>query len=481
MWKKIKNAYNNASLVAVIRYSYFILLLPMFLFVIFCIFSIWNSNKRYEDIINSAVAASGFNLDFKKDFDYEAYLVIVGNKSMQESELQRILSDADTIVTNLEKLSTTEENLERLQGAGKYLANLENYIQKIEKNLQEGNRYEENMEIWENDIQIVTALIRESMTQYIYYEISDVQKAHQSYRQMYIRMLTLSVIIFALITVSVLFLSYYIPNSITKPIRRLQQVTEQVSEGDFEVRADVETGAEVRALSSSFNMMIDKINDLLKQVKEEQIHLKNAELELLQAQINPHFLYNTLDTIVWLAETGESERVVEMVQSLSSFFRVSLSKGREVITLAEEMQHVTSYLEIQRFRYQDILDYDIQIPEKLQHYMIPKITLQPLVENALYHGVKNRRGRGRITITGKPEKEWFEIQVQDNGIGMTEEKLSQVRGEMNDRSTVRENVYGLYNVNERILLRFGEAYGISLESKYGEGTRVIIRLPYQEV
>ena len=213
------------------------------------------------------------------------------------------------------------------------------------------------------------------------------------------------------------------------------------------------------------------------QVKEEQKQLRKAEFELLQAQINPHFLYNTLDAIVWSAEGGNKEQVVKMVGSLSDFFRTSLNRGKEIISVREELQHVRSYLEIQQIRYMDILSYEIAVPEELFNYKIPKITVQPLVENALYHGIKNHRGGGKITITGKAYEEFFAITVRDNGAGMSGERLMEVRNGIREGGNNKDAVYGLYNVNQRIILNFGEEYGISVDSKEGEGTEVTIKLP----
>ena len=202
----------------------------------------------------------------------------------------------------------------------------------------------------------------------------------------------------------------------------------------------------------------------------------------MQSQINPHFLYNTLDTIVWLAEAGEQKKVVDMVGSLSDFFRTSLNQGKDMVSVKEELQHSRSYLEIQQVRYQDILQYEIQVPEPLFCYLIPKITIQPLVENALYHGIKNKRGIGKIIITGKREKDYFVLIVEDNGAGMSRERLEAVRKGMNKKSQTEKDIYALYNVNERIRLNFGQKYGLSIASVLGEGTTVQVMLPftYQE-
>ncbi len=480
MKDRVKQIYNNSNLATKIRYSYLVLLVPVVLFLIFAFYNLWTVNRNYEDMVNSAVMASEFSLDFKKDFDYETYLLIVGNKTIEESNLDGMLAEAKRIVSGLESLTDSEENVKRLDSARTYIDNLEIYIDRIKQNLEEGNKYEDNIEIWENDVQIVTSLLRETIFQYIYYEIRDIQQSRMEYQDFFENTVRFSLIAFAFILVLIVLLSYHIPLSITRPIRKLSEVTDQVSKGDLSVRSDVKTGAEVSALSDSLNSMIDKINELLEQVTQEQVRLRKAEFELLQSQINPHFLYNTLDTIIWLAEAGQQKQVVSMVGSLSEFFRTSLNQGKDIVSIKEEVQHVRSYLEIQQVRYQDILNYEINIPNELDRYLIPKITIQPLVENALYHGIKNKRGLGHITINGRKENDYFVLEIKDNGIGMSEERLMQVRDGIQCKTPTEKDIYGLYNVNERIRLNFGEEYGIRIESTYMEGTIVSIILPYAE-
>lgn len=478
MKKRLKQLYNNSTLAAKIRYSYLVLLIPTILFFVFCFYNLWAGNRSYENMINSTMVASEFSLDFKKDFDYETYLLLVENKSMEETRVDELLSEANRIVKGMEELTNLPDNVERLNSVKKYLINLETYIDRIKLNLAEGNQYEANIEIWENDVQIVSTLIQDTIFQYIYYEIRGIEEARNEYQNFFKMVIQFSVIASGCIVILILFLSYYIPLSITRPIRNLIEVAHRVTEGDLDVRFDDGSGVESRMLSNSLNMMIDKINELLERVTKEQIRLRKAEFELLQSQINPHFLYNTLDAIVWLAESGEQKKVVRMVGSLSEFFRTSLNQGKDMISIKEELQHVRSYLEIQQVRYQDILKYRIQVPRELNQYLIPKITIQPLVENALYHGIKNKRGSGEIKITGKIEAEFFLLKIEDNGIGISEERLAEVRAGITHKVSTGRDIYGLYNVNERIRLNFGEQYGISIESVYGEHTTVTIRLPY---
>jgi two-component system sensor histidine kinase YesM len=306
------------------------------------------------------------------------------------------------------------------------------------------------------------------------------QQTHQEYQQFFKKLILISAGAFVLVLGLTIFLSYQIPRSITKPLQKLNEVTEQVAEGNLAVRSDVQTGDEVGVLSASMNTMIDKINDLLEQVTKEQVRLRKAEFELLQSQINPHFLYNTLDAIIWLAQAGEQKKVVSMVRSLSDFFRTSLNRGKDIISLKEEVLHVRSYLEIQQVRYQDILNYEIDVPEELGRYLIPKITIQPLVENALYHGIKNKRGSGKIQIRGRRQEETLVIEIADDGIGISKERLWQVNDGIQKKVLTGKDIYGLYNVNERIRLNFGEKYGINIQSTYGEGTVVRVLLPCLE-
>ena len=478
MRKRLKRLYDNSTFATKIRFSYLLLLVPFVLFLVSCFYHLWDINHNYESMLNSTVVAGEFSLDFKKDFDYETYLLIVENKTPGESKLNSMLREANRIVEGLESFTTSEENKNRLESVKRYLDNLEIYKQRIEDNLREGNRYEDNLRIWENDVQIVTALIQESVSQYSHYEVKELQKSHAEQQRFFEESVTYLIIAFGALILLIILLSYFIPLSITRPILRLEKVTKQVAEGDLSVRSDAESGAEVRALSDSLNRMIDKINDLLEQVTTEQIRLRKAEFELLQAQINPHFLYNTLDTIIWLAETGEQKKVVSMVGSLSDFFRSTLSRGKDIVTLREELQHVRSYLEIQQVRYQDILEYEIEVPEEMYDCRLPKITIQPLVENALYHGIKNKRGVGRIRITCCKADGGCKLRVVDNGIGITKERLAQVQDGILNKVLTGKDIYGLYNVNERIRLNFGEEYGISILSEYGEGTVVNVLVPY---
>ena len=222
------------------------------------------------------------------------------------------------------------------------------------------------------------------------------------------------------------------------------------------------------------------ISSTLSLVIREQENLKKAELRALQAQINPHFLYNTLDTIIWMAESKKTDQVVKIVTALSSFFRISLSKGMDWITIGEEVERIKSYLTIQKMRYHDILDFKIEVDSNVTENTILKLILQPLVENALYHGIKNKRQGGTISVRARRKGEdEVMLEVEDDGIGFTPQKLAQLRAELNDDSgeIKTESGYGIGNVNNRIRLYYGKQYGLSVESEYNTGTRVTLVIP----
>jgi len=277
--------------------------------------------------------------------------------------------------------------------------------------------------------------------------------------------------------------AWVISASVYLPIKKLHDVTTTITEKDLEVLVTGDNVDELTELSRSFNAMIGKIRELLDEKIEEQRRLKKAEFKTLQAQINPHFLYNTLDTIIWKAEANQKDQIIELVQALSSFFRITLSKGQDWITIGEEVEHVRSYLRIQSMRYRDILTYTIDVDEEILHGTILKLMLQPLVENALYHGIKNKRGGGTIAVRGYRLGEGQALlEVEDNGIGIAADELAQLREGLADesrRDDIGEHGFGIYNVHQRIKLYYGRQFGLSIESEPQWGTKVSLTIPLQ--
>lgn len=474
----LKKREKKINLATKITAYYFLLSVPILLLLGICLYSMWDLNQEYGQMIETAETASEFSLDFKNEFDYEVYLLVIGKMTPEQTNAFKMLDHAEDVVSALEKTTENSSNEVRLQGMKKYLVELRSYTRQIIDNINEAeDSYTPNYELWEYSVKVNTSMLREHITQVTYYELQGLQKRRTDFQESYLRVIRYSVIALFVLLVIIILLSLYIPRSIAKPVRELVTVTNRVASGDLTIRSEVEGGTEITMLNDSMNVMIEKLNELIGQVREEQKQLRIAEFRVLQAQINPHFLYNTLDTIVWLAEAGDQKKVVSMVGSLSDFFRTSLNQGKDIITLSEELQHVKSYLEIQKVRYQDILTYEIAVPEEFGFVAIPKITLQPLVENALYHGIKNKRGGGAIQVTAYTEENELVICVADSGIGMKPEQLEKVTNAIHNEDATERASFGLYNVNERIRLNFGAEYGLSMESTYGEGTRSYVKLP----
>lgn len=295
---------------------------------------------------------------------------------------------------------------------------------------------------------------------------------------------TIVYILFTCVIISlvlVVIVSFKFSRTLTNPIFKLKRLMKQAESGDLTVRFNFQHNDEIGELGQSFNHMIARIDQLIQMVYVEQENKRTAEMKSLQEQIKPHFLYNTLDTISWMARDYDAEDIVRLVDALTNMFRIGLSHGKDIITVKEEITHVSNYLYIQKIRYKDKLNYVIHVDESLYAIEVPKLILQPLVENAIYHGVKAKRG-GTITITGVPEGENLVFTVQDNGAGMPQEKVEELNRRMSERSVLDEKKsFGLFYIRERIQLCYGKGYGVHVESTLGEGTRVTITLPlYQK-
>ncbi|WP_337100153.1 cache domain-containing sensor histidine kinase [Paenibacillus sp. YIM B09110] len=291
------------------------------------------------------------------------------------------------------------------------------------------------------------------------------------------RKITLLILLIGLVCfVMALFVARLLSNVISKPIVQLSRHMKRVKEGNLDQQIEVVSGDEIGLLASGFNTMMGRVKELLANISAEQRKKREYELALMQAQIKPHFLYNTLDVIYTLSEMGRARDVQRTTKALADFYRAALSQGKDQIRLEEEMRSVMDYLSIQRIRYSDVFDFEIEIEPEVLHCMIPKLTVQPLVENAIYHGLKNKASFGRLVITARREDRKVVLTVKDDGAGISEERLHAIKASMNDPQ--QQVGYGLSSVHERLKLYFGETYGIQIESKIGLGTTVTAELPY---
>ncbi|MEH7481066.1 sensor histidine kinase [Neobacillus drentensis] len=273
-----------------------------------------------------------------------------------------------------------------------------------------------------------------------------------------------------------LLIAIVISTKISRPIKQLELSMKQVETGNFDIKLDIIYNHEVGRLSKSFNMMTRKIKALMQQVVEEQKALRKSEIKALQSQINPHFLYNTLDSIIWMAESNRNEEVIDMTSSLAKLFRISLNKGEETIPISGEIEHVKNYLLIQKMRYSNKLDFIIDVDPAIMSYQTIKLILQPIVENAIYHGIKNKTGKGLIRILGKEMEGKILFQVVDNGVGMDSKQIKNMYSDEH-RKHSKGNGVGVKNVHERLQIYYGQDFGVSFESEVDRGTTVSIWMP----
>lgn len=281
--------------------------------------------------------------------------------------------------------------------------------------------------------------------------------------------------------------SFALSHGISRPIHRLMTFMHRAESGDLKTRYWGDTMDEVGMLGRSYNSMLTKISDLLQLTEKQEKQKREAELRILQAQIKPHFLYNTLNTIDWMARKQGATDVSEMVGALSKLFRIGLSKGNEFIPLAEEFDHVRSYLQIQKLRYRDKLKYSLDLDPDIVHLSVLKVILQPIVENSIYHGIKERRGPGTITVRGMRKDHLIELSVTDDGVGMDEQTLASMREKLDNPMAAPVEMagsgsgYGLSNVQARLKLTYGTSdCGIRIDSEPNVGTTVTLTFPIHE-
>ena len=269
----------------------------------------------------------------------------------------------------------------------------------------------------------------------------------------------------------------FISSRITNPIQELEKSVNAIEAGELDTEVYTGGSYEIRHLGRSIGDMAKRIQTLMQDIVVEHESKRKSEFDTLQSQINPHFLYNTLDIIVWMIENEQKQEAVKVVTALARFFRISLSKGKSIIPVRDELEHIRNYLTIQQMRYKNKFIYEIHAGEDVLDLACLKLMLQPLVENAIYHGMEFMDGDGEIHVWVKKAGDDLWIEVRDNGLGMTKEQAESLLGEKTHVSSRRGSGIGVKNVNERIRLYFGESYGIAIESEPDEGTVIRIHLP----
>lgn len=429
--------------------------------------------RDYHSVIEHMAEVSAVRPMIQGELLDELMDVVYGRKSFEEGRQLAILHSAQAKMDGLIE-SDTASRLE-LEVSRRVLDTIGAYV----TTLAEGGPVDAQMAL-NDEIKNVAALFDEMLQEAIHAEIN--AAAEKSARIQFTIRVTLGLET-AILLVSLLFATSTqrsLSKAVRVPLSQMEAFASRIAGGELSVRAQDTGVEELRTLTQSLNTMAFKLEALMEENRREQENLKKSELRALQAQITPHFLYNTLEAITWLAEAGKTQEVIEITGALSDFFRISLSNGKDWVTVAEEWQHLEGYLTIQRIRYRDILQYTLEMDESLKQEQMLKLLIQPLVENALYHGIKNRRGGGFIRVLAERTRDGthLRVSVADSGAGMSRAQLQRLRGALASQApTEAKTGYGLYSVDKRIKLYYNQGQGLEIESDEGTGTTVQFCVP----
>jgi len=448
----------------------------MMLLNIFMLYFLYSFSARYHNVTTRITNANHIVSLVQTEIYKESFYLTSGRNDLETTKLPEILSIIRTTINDLDR-STVQENIHKiLETASKVMNTLERYTSILMDQIANNEKVDDRKATLE-EIDSVSGLLYDYLISYINSELDYYEQLNTEIQTRVQRLIIFNFIMLGVMILLLIRTLYNISNSIAVPIDNLIMNTRKLAEGDFGVYIENDTSNEITALTDSFNSMVKKLQIQMETIKENTRERERLELRLMQEQVNPHFIYNTLETIIWMAESGEKEKIIEIVKSLSKFFRIVLSEGRDIITIQEEISYIESYLFIQKMRYSDIMDYTIKIPEELLNYRIQKLSLQPLVENALYHGIKKKRSFGTIQITAVRNGKNILFSVYDDGCGISHEQLSLLKNIINQRINPSSGNFGLYNLQKRIQLCYGENYGIAIESQEGKGTEVILCIP----
>ncbi|MDD4080985.1 MAG: sensor histidine kinase [Eubacteriales bacterium] len=404
----------------------------------------------------------------------EMFSIVAGRKPFEDGQQDALMEEVSQTLDGL--IAERPASELELTVARRTSETMGNYIRQMGQQMAFGSSVDEDMLVLE-EIRNVSSLLGDMFSDAVSAEIRAANATSQQLRIALFIAVALEVALVAFALAFIRAAGGALSRAVADPLADLQAFAGKIADGQLEERTPEPDVDELRALSASLNVMAGKLDGLIKENKREQENLKKSELRVLQAQVTPHFLYNTLDAIVWLAEARKNSEVIAITRALSDFYRISLSDGRDWITVSQEEEHLRGYLTIQKIRYRDILDYDISIDPELKNEMILKLSVQPLVENALYHGIKNRRGGGCVTVDVEKKNGMLCVHVSDNGIGMTQERLENLRDMLSGKEPSADSGFGLFSVDQRIKLYYDQAQGLKVESALGRGTAISFSVP----
>ena len=491
----------------------FIIIIPLTVLVIYLMATVVKFCNAYNQSIVNITDVNNSMAYFREDLDYTMYRIAIGTMTYQDihdmpeedrpygweqiKDPHEMINSTRKVYRQLLKRTTDDGNRRRITWIIHCLDQLEDRVNEIEDNLPYGS-YDKNMQLLEMGVYMLTEDIAEQSQEYIYYETLHVQEIQQQLELQERMAIVVSLSLLGMILGLGLILSRRITKSVTEPIQKLCNETERVARGDFTSGPKIESGDELAILTGSFDHMKGEIGRLIEDIRQEQNQRRVMELQLLQEQINPHFLYNTLEGIRSEALIAGLDSIAEMTEALATFFRYTISNLENLVTLEDELANIENYYYIQQFRFGSKLDLKIQYDRDpdddftemdFLQCKLPKLTLQPIVENSIYHGIERKIGKGHLVIRISASEERLYIRISDDGRGMTDEKLKElneklrrldVETDVPEKEEEKKPARGgiaVVNVNRRIKLLFGEEYGIHVYSKEGIGTDVIVELP----
>lgn len=491
------------SIKAQLRQSFAVLLLSSLLILLVILFLVYRTQEQYHASVSQIMQSNRLLLQIDEKILKESEDLAFRRRDLESSALAANLSELQGEVALLKTSASSAAGRTQLEVISRTLENIGEDIALLLESVRAAETHDRRVAIILN-IRYASEWVSTCLQNYISTEIAHIERINQA-TQEHIRSVFLLCLLFELAFFAFIIFRYLsIRRSITKPIDELMEKFRQVGRGDFALDTRTGAGNELAVLDHEFGLMARRLDRFMGLEKEKSARLSRMELRLLQEQINPHFLYNTLETIITDVELGQTRATVELVQALSRFFRLSLAGGRGMVPLRDEIDHVRQYLIIQSRRYRDILSFHIEEDARAADAAVPKLILQPIVENAIYHGVKRLRRAGAIVIRTAldPAGSQVEISVLDNGAGMTAARLEQLRrslsaegeegaGRVTEAEAASEQIedpsvrgeeaaprrsIGLANIRRRLFLCYGEAGGLYIESAENVGTLVRLRL-----
>ena len=456
------------------RLLFSITLIPLLVISIFYTRNILN----YRSALANVEEANAVSTIVQENVLEELWDLVFGLIPVTVYESGNELGKVRLAIEEIQANTTTAKESATLDVALRTLDTLDNYISEMEKNISNGRPFDENEAIMVQ-VDAVTVLLYDILQDFVRVEIELAGKTSDDMLVSLYYLMLFELIIVLTIIYSAKKNNRFLTQQIQEPLNDLIVLSEELSQGHLDYRAKEPEVAELRVVTKSMNDMAHNLHVLIEENAVKQFDLAQSELRVLQAQITPHFIYNTLDAILSLAEQGNSEQVKTMTYALSDFLRISLSKGQDWITIEKEIRHIEDYLTILQIRYGAMLTFAIDIPEEILQTEVLKMILQPLVENAVYHGTKHVRRAGKVTVAATVAEDTIRFLITDNGIGMEDERLLEIQARL-AQATVDdsgEGGYGLYNVRKRLLLYYGNAASLQIDSTYRNGTTITVTVP----